>query len=99
MEEALRPYQYTFRKTIMIEIGKDYRLVMLERDEGGYHTSSIGVTVTARDGNLLQLNGCEVINLASPFFHSLTDEEGQRAFYKRAEEGFMSSLAEEDASL
>ncbi|MBC9245159.1 hypothetical protein H4P12_00160 [Paracoccus sp. 11-3] len=80
----------------MIEIGKSYRLVMIERDDDGYHTGSIGVTVTGRDGNLLQVNGCEVINMASPLFHSLIDEEGQRAYFKRLDEKFKAGLSGND---
>lgn len=80
----------------MIEIGKDYRLVMIERDDDGYHTGSISVNVTGRDGNLLQVNGCEVINMASPLFHSLIDEEGRRAYFKRVNEKFEASLSGED---
>lgn len=79
----------------MIEPGKRYRLVMIERDDDGYYTGSIGVTVTGRDGNLLQVNGCEVINMASPLFHSLIDEEGQRAYFKKIHGELEASLSHE----
>ncbi len=71
----------------MIEIGKRYTLVMLELTEAGYGQGSIGVTVTGRDGNLIQVNGCEVINTASPLFHSLVDEEGKKAHFAKLAEG------------
>lgn len=72
----------------MIEVGKKYTLVMLELTDAGYDKGSIGVTVTGRDGNLIEVNGCEVINTASPLFHSLTDDEGQRAFFKKLHDEF-----------
>jgi hypothetical protein len=68
----------------MIEVGKSYTLTMLELNDSLYGRVSMGVTVTGRDGNLLEVNGCEVINMASPFFHSLVDEEKQREFFNRA---------------
>lgn len=66
----------------MIEIGKKYTLIMLELTDAGYDKGSIGVTVTGREANLIEVNGCEVINTASPLFHSLTDDKGQRAYFK-----------------
>ena len=76
----------------MIEVGKKYTLVMLELTDAGYDKGSIGVTVTGRDGNLIEVNGCEVINTASPLFHSLTDEEGQRAYFKKQHDEFEARL-------
>ena len=64
----------------MIEIGRDYRLVTLKLCDEGYDTESITVTVTGREGNLLQVNGCEVINLASPLVHALIDEQERAAY-------------------
>ncbi|MBL3571882.1 hypothetical protein BV509_18530 [Rhodovulum sulfidophilum] len=67
----------------MIEVGKNYTLVMLELTDEGYDKMSIGVTVTGREGNLIEVNGCEVINTASPLFHSLLDAEAQKAHFER----------------
>ncbi len=77
----------------MIEVGKKYTLVMLELADAGYDKGSIGVTVTGRDGNLIEVNGCEVINTGSPLFHSLTDDEGQRAYFKKLHDEFEASLS------
>jgi hypothetical protein len=77
----------------MIEVGKKYTLVMLELTDAGYDKGSIGVTVTGRDGNLIEVNGCEVINTGSPLFHSLTDDEGQRAYFKKLHDEFEASLS------
>lgn len=68
----------------MIEVGKKYTLATLELEDAGYVKGTIAVTVTGRDGNLLEVNGCEVINMASPLFHSLVDEEKQREFFNHA---------------
>ncbi len=57
----------------MFDVGKKYKLIMLELTDSGYDKTSIVVTVTERDGHLIQVNGCEVINPASPLFDSLTD--------------------------
>jgi len=83
----------------MIEIGKNYRLTTLKLCNEGYDTESIVVTVTAQDGNLLQVNGSEILNLASPLFHSLVDEEKQAEHYKRLESEFMARLSEDDKQL
>lgn len=77
----------------MIEVGKKYTLVMLDLTDEGYAKGSIGVTVTGREGNLIQVNGCEVINTASPLFHSLTDSEGQMAYFKKLHDNFEASMA------
>ena len=66
----------------MIEIGKQYRLITLELTDGGYDQGTIYVTVTGRDGNLLEVNNTEIINMASPLFHSLTDTEAQKSHYE-----------------
>jgi len=83
----------------MIEIGRDYRLVTLKLCDEGYDTESITVTVTGREGNLLQVNGCEVINLASPLVHALIDEQERAAFYKRKHDEFLSTLSADDRNL
>ncbi|QXI66189.1 hypothetical protein CP157_03981 (plasmid) [Paracoccus marcusii] len=80
----------------MIEIGKRYRLTTLGRDEGGYYHSSDNITVTGLEGNLLEVNGYEIVNMASPLFHALLDEEGQQAAYKQAEENFLKKISSED---
>ena len=76
----------------MIKVGKRYTLITLELTESGYSQSSIGVTVTKRDGNLIEVNGCEVLNTASPMFHSLVDEAGRRAFAQNEHDRLMASL-------
>lgn len=70
----------------MIEIGKKYRLIMLKLTNEGYDQISIGVTVTGREGHLIEVNGCEVINTASPLFHSLTDKDAEQIFYDVTDE-------------
>jgi hypothetical protein len=50
----------------------------------GYH----GVTVTGRDGHLIQVDGYDIINTASPLFHSLTDVEAEKADVAKAAEEF-----------
>lgn len=76
----------------MIEVGKTYTLVMLELTDSGYAQGSIAVTVTGRDGNLIEVNGCKVVNTASPLFHSLTDEDGQKAYFKKLHDDLEASL-------
>jgi hypothetical protein len=76
----------------MIEVGEHYTLAMLELTDEGYEKGTIGVTVTGRDGTLIEVNGCEVINTASPLFHSLTDDEGQRAYFSKLGEAFDASI-------
>ncbi|SFN46724.1 hypothetical protein SAMN04487859_10328 [Roseovarius lutimaris] len=76
----------------MIEVGKKYTLVMLELTDAGYDKGSISVTVTGREGNLIEVNGCEVINTASPLFHSLIDAEGQKAYFAKLHSDFEASL-------
>ncbi|MDP2739064.1 MAG: hypothetical protein Q8O82_10300 [Pseudorhodobacter sp.] len=79
----------------MIEVGKKYTLVMLELTDAGYDKQSIGVRVTGRDGNLIEVNGCEVINTTSPLFHSLTDDDGQRAYFKKLHDEFEDRLSKD----
>ncbi|MCB1371517.1 MAG: hypothetical protein KDJ83_11565 [Rhodobacteraceae bacterium] len=68
----------------MIEVGKKYVMIILELSESGYEKTSTSVTVTARDGNLIEVDGCEIINTTSPLFHSLADaSEKRRAYYSR----------------
>lgn len=76
----------------MIEVGKNYKLVMLELTDAGYGKVSIGVMVTGREGNLIEVNGCEVINTASPLFHSLIDTEGQKAHFAKLHSDFEARL-------
>ena len=76
----------------MIEVGKKYTLVMLELTDAGYEKGSIGVTVTNRDANLIEVNGCEVINTASPLFHALIDDEGKAAHFKGLHDQWNKSL-------
>lgn len=83
----------------MIEIGKKYRLTIVELSDSGYGTGQTVVTVTGREGNLIEVNGCEVINTASPLFHSLVDEEAQSEFYRKQHEKFMASLSNDDKEL
>ncbi|MBU1828582.1 MAG: hypothetical protein KJ731_08910 [Alphaproteobacteria bacterium] len=77
----------------MIEVGKNYTLVMLELTNAGYSKGSIDVTVTGREGNLIEVNGCEVINTASPLFHSLIDAEGEKAHFAKLEADSEASLS------
>ncbi|WP_185802981.1 hypothetical protein [Pontivivens nitratireducens] len=77
----------------MIEIGKKYTLTMLELGPDGYDKGAISVTVTGRDGNLVEVNGCEVINLASPLFYSLIDEAGQMAYYQTLQDNVEKSIS------
>lgn len=77
----------------MIEVGKNYTLVMLELTDAGYDKATIDVTVTGRDGTLIEVNGCEVINTASPLFHSLTDTEGQKAYFEKMHFEFEAQLS------
>lgn len=41
----------------MIEIGKHYTLATLELTDQGYAMGTIGVTVTGREGTLIEVNG------------------------------------------
>lgn len=77
----------------MIEVGKDYTLITLELDQTVYHQVSMSVTVTGREGNLIEVNGCEVINTASPLFHSLIDNEGRKAHFAKMEADLAASLS------
>ena len=72
----------------MIEGGRNYSLVMLELTDAGYDKVTTSVTVTGREGNLIEVNGCEVINTASPLFHSLIDTEGQKAHFAKLHSDF-----------
>lgn len=59
---------------------------------------TICVTVTNRDDNLLQVNGSEIINMASPLFHSLIDEGAQRAYFNKLNEEVEATLSDRGAS-
>ena len=83
----------------MIEIGKNYRITMIELSDRGYGTNYTTVKVTGRDGYLLEVDGCEVINMASPLFHSLVDEAGKQAYFKKVTDDFLKNLDKDDAEL
>lgn len=78
----------------MITVGKEYRLFTLELTDTGYDKASIDVTVTGRDGHLIEVNGCEIINTGSPLFHSLVDLEAAEAFNMRTEDVFNAVMSD-----
>jgi hypothetical protein len=84
----------------MIEIGKTYNLITLEHTDGAYgYVTQYNVKVTGREENLVQINGHEVINTASPLFHSLTDVEAKKKSIAESEAKFLAEITDEDKRL
>lgn len=77
----------------MITVGKRYKLTMLEPHDGKYDQTTQWVTFTKVDGNLVEIDGHTVLNLASPLFHSVTDQEAEAEHFKKGEAEFEKMLS------
>lgn len=77
----------------MIEIGKRYKLITLQMCDGGYDQTTEWVTFTKVEGNLAEINGHTVVNLASPLFHSATDVDGEKAYLNKMHDEFEAHIS------
>lgn len=82
----------------MLEVGKRYQLATLVVGENGYDQMTQWVTITKVDGSLVEIDGHTVLNLASPMFHSATDQEAEKEHYKKAAEDFELNIIFEDTA-
>ena len=64
----------------MFEVGKTYEIHTLQLGEGGYYGTKQNSEVTRVEGNLVELDGHEIINTASPTFERAIDVKAQEAF-------------------
>lgn len=81
----------------MLEVGKKYELVTLVVGDNGYDQMTQWVTITQVDGNLVEIDGHTVLNLASPMFHSAKDQEAEKEHNRKAAEDFEINIIYEDA--
>ena len=72
----------------MFEVGKTYEIHTLQLGEGGYYDKKQNSEVTRVEGNLVELDGHEIINTAAPTFERAIDVKALEAFQQTLSVGY-----------